>query len=59
MAKKKEKEPDRVLIPGKPDLDRCDNKVVSARYTLYNFIPVVSEVLECRCPLARQNFCPN
>ena len=41
MGKKKEKEPDRVLIPGKPDLDRCDNKVVSARYTIYNFLPVV------------------
>uniref|UniRef100_A0A7S3KZS3 P-type sodium-transporting ATPase4 n=1 Tax=Amphora coffeiformis TaxID=265554 RepID=A0A7S3KZS3_9STRA len=44
MGKKKEKEPDRILLPGKPDLDRCDNKVVSARYTIYNFIPVaVSE----------------
>jgi len=43
MAKKKEKEPDRILLPGKPDLERCDNKVVSARYTIYNFIPVVSD----------------
>ena len=41
MAKKKVKEPDRVLIGGKPDLDQCDNKVVSARYTALNFLPVV------------------
>lgn len=41
MPKKKEKEPDRVLLPGKPDFERCDNKVVSARYTIYNFLPVV------------------
>ena len=43
MAPKKEevKAPDRVLIAGKPDLERCDNKVVSARYTLVSFLPVV------------------
>ena len=42
MAKKeKAKEPDRILIAGKPDLDRCNNEVVSARYTALNFIPVV------------------
>ena len=35
------KEPDRVLIVGKPDSDRCDNKVVSARYTLLTFFPIV------------------
>jgi len=43
MAKKKIKtEPDRVLIAGKPDKDRCDNKVVSAQYTPLNFFPIVS-----------------
>ena len=47
MGKKKEKEPDRVLVPGKPDLERCDNKVVSARYTVYNFLPVVRSSLAC------------
>jgi hypothetical protein len=42
MAKeKKVKEPDRVLIPGRPDLEQCDNKVVSARYTAVTFLPVV------------------
>jgi hypothetical protein len=42
MAKKKKvKEPDRVLIPGRPDLERCDNKVVSARYNVVTFFPVV------------------
>lgn len=37
-----EPEADRLLIPGKPDEDRCDNKVVSARYTVYNFLFIVS-----------------
>lgn len=42
MAKeKKAKAPDRVLIPGRPDLEQCDNKVVSARYTAVTFLPVV------------------
>ncbi len=42
MAKRKKvKEPDRVLVPGRPDLERCDNKVVSARYTAVTFLPVV------------------
>ena len=44
MAKKaKQVEPDRVLIPGRPDLERCDNEVVSAKYTVWNFFPKVSE----------------
>jgi hypothetical protein len=38
---KKVKEPDRVLMPGKPDLEQCNNKVVSARYTAVTFLPVV------------------
>lgn len=42
LSKKKDKkEPDRVLIAGKPDYERCDNKVVSARYTPLTFLPVV------------------
>jgi hypothetical protein len=42
MAKKeKVKAPDRVLIPGRPHLERCDNKVVSAKYTAVTFLPVV------------------
>ena len=39
--KKDKKEPDRILIAGKPDYERCDNKVVSARYSLLTFLPVV------------------
>lgn len=35
------REPDRILVPGRPDYERCDNKVVSARYTLYSFVFVV------------------
>jgi hypothetical protein len=46
MGKKdKKKEPDRVLLAGKPDYERCDNKVLSARYTPLNFFPVVSRGL--------------
>ncbi|KAL7575732.1 hypothetical protein ACA910_003065 [Epithemia clementina (nom. ined.)] len=38
----RKKEPDHILLPGKPDLERCDNRVVSARYTPYSFIPVAT-----------------
>ncbi|GAX21711.1 phospholipid-transporting ATPase [Fistulifera solaris] len=37
-----EPEADRLLVLGRPDYDRCDNKVVSARYTFYNFLPVAT-----------------
>ena len=37
---KTEAPPDRVLVAGRPDLERCDNQVISARYTVYNFLPV-------------------
>lgn len=40
-----EPEADRLLVLGKPDNDRCDNKVVSARYTIYNFLPAVSSTV--------------
>ena len=43
--KKEEPEADRVLIPGRPSLDRCDNKVVSAKYTAWNFLPLVSTLM--------------
>lgn len=41
MARVKVVAPDRILVPGKSNLDRCDNKVVSARYTALTFFPVV------------------
>jgi len=49
----KKKEPDRILIPGKPNLERCDNKVISARYTALTFVPVVSRrpMLYCQCAI--------
>ncbi|EEC45989.1 P4, P type ATPase, partial [Phaeodactylum tricornutum CCAP 1055/1] len=40
MARVKVVAPDRILVPGKSNLDRCDNKVVSARYTALTFFPV-------------------
>lgn len=33
---------ERVLTAGCPELDRCDNKVISAKYTVWNFLPKVS-----------------
>jgi hypothetical protein len=41
-----DREPDRVLVAGRPDFDRCDNKVISARYTMASFFPKVSEALQ-------------
>jgi hypothetical protein len=41
MPRPKAKEPDRVLICGRPDFDRCDNQVTTARYTALTFLPVV------------------
>jgi hypothetical protein len=35
------KKADRILIAAKGELDQCDNKVVSARYTLITFFPLV------------------
>jgi hypothetical protein len=35
------KKADRILIAGKADLDQCDNQVISARYTIYSFFPLV------------------
>lgn len=32
---------ERILIAGRADFDRCDNKVKSARYTLVTFFPKV------------------
>ena len=34
-------EPDRVLLPGRPNLGQCDNRVRSARYTAWSFFPMV------------------
>lgn len=38
---RKEVEKGRVLLPGIPDFERCDNKVVSARYKPWSFVFVV------------------
>ena len=35
---------DRILIPGKPEMERCDNQVVSAKYTAWDFFPKVSTI---------------
>lgn len=33
---------DRVLVVGRPNYERCDNTIITARYTLLTFLPVVS-----------------
>ena len=38
------KKADRILITGRADYDQCDNQVISARYTLLSFFPLVSWV---------------
>jgi len=41
MRKSPEKdEDDRVLLAGKPDYERCDNKICTSKYTLLSFLPV-------------------
>eukprot|EP00538_Stauroneis_constricta_P006052 CAMPEP_0119547482 /NCGR_PEP_ID=MMETSP1352-20130426/1593_1 /TAXON_ID=265584 /ORGANISM="Stauroneis constricta, Strain CCMP1120" /LENGTH=1822 /DNA_ID=CAMNT_0007592425 /DNA_START=311 /DNA_END=5779 /DNA_ORIENTATION=+ len=31
---------DRVLLAGKPDYDRCNNRITTSKYTLLSFIPI-------------------
>jgi hypothetical protein len=38
---------ERILIAGRADFDRCDNKVKSARYTLLTFFPKVCKTGLC------------
>ena len=38
-------EGDRVLIAGRPNYDRVDNEVITSRYTLLNFLPLVRHVV--------------
>jgi len=42
-GKKEVREPDRILIPGKPDFERCNNKIKTARYSALTFLPVVRQ----------------
>jgi hypothetical protein len=49
MPRPKAKEPDRVLICGRPDFDRCDNQVTTARYTALTFLPVVRSFCSIVC----------
>jgi hypothetical protein len=57
MPRVKAKEPDRVLICGRPDFDRCDNKVTTARYTALTFLPVVFGYTACACLAACVDGC--
>ena len=34
---------ERLLLAGRPDFERCDNNVVTAKYTALTFLPMVSE----------------
>jgi hypothetical protein len=35
-------ERERVLMAGRPNYYRCDNKIITAKYTVWNFLPIVS-----------------
>ena len=41
---KEEDGTDRVLIAGLPDYTRCDNTLITSKYTILNFLPLVSYV---------------
>ena len=34
-------ETERVLTAGRPNFDRCDNKIITAKYTALSFLPMV------------------
>jgi hypothetical protein len=34
---------DRVLVAGRPDLNRCDNMITTSKYTIWTFFPIVRE----------------
>ena len=40
-AKRAVDDGDRVLVAGRPDLNRCDNMITTSKYTFYSFLPVV------------------
>jgi len=46
-AKRTEDDGDRVLVAGRPDLNRCDNMITTSKYTLYSFLPVVGRHILC------------
>ena len=33
---------ERTLLVGKPDMSRCDNELITSKYTVWNFFPLVS-----------------
>lgn len=44
-SKHKVDDADRILIAGRPNLERCDNKITTYKYTIWSFLPVVSPKL--------------
>jgi hypothetical protein len=43
LSKDRHDEGDRVLVVGRPNLNRCDNMIVTSKYTAWSFLPVVSK----------------
>ena len=35
---------DRVLVAGRPDLNRCDNMITTSKYSVWSFLPIVREI---------------
>jgi len=42
-AQRTDDDGDRVLVAGRPDLNRCDNMIKTSKYTVWSFLPIVSE----------------
>ena len=42
--RKEEDGTDRVVTAGLPDYTRCDNTLITSKYTILNFLPLVSYV---------------
>jgi hypothetical protein len=45
LSKHHHDEGERVLVAGRPNYNRCDNMIVTSKYTLWSFLPVVSYII--------------
>ena len=41
-------ETERILVAGRPDYSRCDNTVITAKFTAWTFLPLVSLIANNR-----------
>lgn len=48
LSKNDQPESHRVVVAGRPNYNRCDNMIVTSKYTAWSFLPVVSTELFSR-----------